>query len=107
MVSWSGGVRKIRTMPRQSCETDWVDPTDAPLANVITDNKIHRCGQVQQGTCGYAEMFSAETVFAHNEIFDLPYSGISTGFTWNHVPTSQRGSRIEFNHIYRCDETAA
>ena len=91
--------------PRRHFETDWQDPADVPLRNRITDNRIYRCGQVQFGAVGYSEMFAAETVCAHNAIYDLPYSGISLGFTWNHAYSAHRGSRVEYNHIYDVMQT--
>ena len=86
--------------PRRFFENDWKNKNDTPTGNIISQNHIHSCGQIQYGTVGYFELFSAETVFSHNRIHNLPYSGINLGFIWNDVPTSQRASRIEFNHIY-------
>ncbi len=87
-------------IPRRFFEEDWDDRSDAPRGNVFVHNNIHRCGQVFFGCVGYQEAFVTDSVLAHNAIYDLPYSGVSTGFTWNDVPTTQRNSRIEFNHIH-------
>jgi len=61
---------------------------------------------------GYTE----GTVVAHNEIHNIPYSGISCGWGWGmtdagggvyvdpvkwSTPTAARNNRIEFNHIHR------
>jgi hypothetical protein len=36
----------------------------------------------------------------HNEIFDLYYTGISCGWSWNYAPTRCIGNVIEYNHVY-------
>lgn len=87
--------------PRRFFENDWPDPEDAPQRNTFSDNYIHECAVVQFGGVGYFELFSQDTVFSHNLIEDLPYSGVSVGFIWFNLPTTQRRSTVEFNEIRR------
>ena len=44
--------------------------------------------------------FSADTRIARNEIYALPYTGISVGYRWNTTPTSQARCVVEHNHIH-------
>jgi hypothetical protein len=71
-------------------------PRDIRVAN----NHIHACGLDYYGAVGVWVGFAQRTVIAHNEVHDLPYSGISVGWQWNPEPTPCRENVIEYNHIY-------
>ena len=81
---------------------DWSSPDFAPVDNEIASNEVTRCGAVQFGAVGVADLFSKGTQIRHNHVWDMPYTGISVGFRWNTSPTSERNGRIEFNHIHDC-----
>lgn len=87
---------------------------------VVKDNQIVNCAITRTGrdytsgigiVCGYTE----GTVIANNEIFDVPYSGVSIGWGWGmtdagggayvdpikwSTPTAAKNNRIEANHIH-------
>lgn len=86
--------------PRKQFENDWKEPEMAPVGIETSHNRIHRCGQIHFGAVGYFEFFCTSSVFAHNEVYDLPYTGLTIGMTWNHLPSTQRDSRVEYNHIH-------
>lgn len=83
-----------------SLDADWKDPMDAPVGNAVERNVIRRCGASSFGAVGIWVGFSADTRLAHNEVYDLPYTGISVGYRWNTTETSQRRCVVEYNHIH-------
>lgn len=83
-----------------SLDADWQDPADAPAGNEIANNRIQRCGATSFGAVGVWVGFSCDTRVAHNEISDLPYTGISIGYRWNTTETTQKRCLVEFNHIH-------
>jgi hypothetical protein len=99
MIGWRGAGR-LKAGAEGSLDADWNDPADAPTGNQVTDCLVRRCGADSRGAVGIYVAFSADTRIAHNEIHDLPYTGISVGYRWNTTPTSQARCVVEFNHIY-------
>jgi len=92
-IGWrSGSVPQI--------DQDWSEPHEVPADNRILDNHVHHCAVDLFGCVGIMEAFARGTHIAHNLVHDLPYTGISVGFTWGDQPTSQRGCLIERNHIH-------
>ena len=81
-------------------DADWKDPDDAPRQNTIAKNTLQRCGAVNHGAVAIYDAFCTETVITRNLVYDMPYTGMSVGFRWNSSETSQRGTRIEGNHVY-------
>ena len=83
--------------------------------NQIVNNVITRTGRDYTSGIGVVAGYTEGTVIAHNEIFDVPYSGISIGWGWGmtdagggvyvdpikwDTPTAAKNNRIEFNHIH-------
>ncbi|MHC4412574.1 MAG: right-handed parallel beta-helix repeat-containing protein, partial [Planctomycetota bacterium] len=98
MTSWRA---KEDRLPRRWFENDWKDPNDAPRDNEISNCFVHDCGTVLFGAHGIFDAFAQNTKISHNLLTDLPYSAISIGFVWNTIePSSQKGARVEYNHIY-------
>ncbi len=87
-------------MPRKQYETDWEDPEMAPVNIKVSHNDIYECGEIHFGAVGYFEYFSTSCEFSHNALHDLPYTAVTIGLTWNDLPTTQRDSTVEYNHIY-------
>ena len=93
-------------------------PTDgAVLADTQVDNNvIRRAGLQYEDSVGIFVGYTANAVIAHNDIADLPYSGISIGWGWGDLdaggnplhtvpwrydtPTTSTNNRIEKNAIY-------
>ena len=83
--------------------------------NHIINNVITRVGQDYASGIGVFAGYTEGTIIAHNEIFNVPYSGISIGWGWGmadadggryvdpvkwNTPTTAKNNRIEFNHIH-------
>ncbi|MBI2438350.1 MAG: right-handed parallel beta-helix repeat-containing protein [Lentisphaerae bacterium] len=83
--------------------------------NRIVHNRIHNIGVEYEGSIGVFAGYTNGTVIADNEIYDLPYSGISVGWGWGEedagggvyvqpfyydTPTPAGNNRIERNHIH-------
>lgn len=75
-------------------------PEQVALANKIEDCTVSECGTQYYGAVGIWCGLTAETVIRNNEIFNLPYSGVSVGWMWSPVPTPCRKNTIENNHIH-------
>ncbi len=76
----------------------------APYPEVPTGNRIENCAIFDCGIMYYSANavwcgIVRDTVIRNNRIWDLPYSGIAVGWSWNDGATSCAGNRIENNHI--------
>ena len=93
------------------------DPRMVVKDNAILNNYIHDVCVDYKGGVGVFAGYTDGTIIAHNEICNLPYSGISVGWGWGHedaggcpphgyhpfdydTPTPAKNNRIEFNHIH-------
>jgi hypothetical protein len=99
MVGWRGK-GTLKKGQEGSLDADWDDPTDAPAANEVTNCHFTKCGAFSHGSVAVFAAFSADTTIAHNEIHDMPYTGVSVGFRWNTTPTTQCRAIVEHNHIH-------
>ncbi|RIK84703.1 MAG: hypothetical protein DCC67_04665 [Planctomycetota bacterium] len=75
---------------------------DSPATERIaaTDCVIEDCGVNYCGAVGVWIGFAAETLIAHNEIRNLPYTGVSVGWRWDDTPSRCRANLIQANHIH-------
>lgn len=86
--------------------------------NRILNNLIENCAVEYKGGLGVFVGYTDATVVAHNEIRNMPYSGISVGWGWGEedagggharyyqpyvydTASAARNNRIEYNHIRR------
>jgi len=93
------------------------DPRTIVKNNTIANNTIHDVGVEYQGGVGVFVGYTEGTIVAHNEVFRLPYSGVSMGWGWGEedagggapnyhqpfrysTPTPAQKNRIEHNHIH-------
>ncbi|WP_328459260.1 hypothetical protein [Streptomyces sp. NBC_00448] len=51
----------------------------------VSDNVIHDVGTDYRSACGITLLFSRHTSITHNEVYDLPYTGITAGVIQGHV----------------------
>ncbi|HKL34452.1 MAG TPA: right-handed parallel beta-helix repeat-containing protein, partial [Tangfeifania sp.] len=58
------------------------------------------CGTQFFGAVGIWCGLTAETTIRNNEIYDLPYTGVSVGWMWSPQPTPCRDNKIGGNHIH-------
>jgi hypothetical protein len=95
------------------------DPRKIVKNNAVVNNDIRDCGVEYWGSVGVFAGYTEGTLIAHNEIRDLPYSGISVGWGWGeedagggnskydqpfkyNTPTPAKNNRVECNHIHGC-----
>jgi hypothetical protein len=91
------------------------DPRKIVKDNSILNCYIHDCCVDYQGGLGIFAGYTQGTRLAHNEICQLPYSGISMGWGWGMEdaggggynqphrysdPTPAKNNRIEYNNIH-------
>lgn len=74
-------------------------------SNTVAGNTIQECGAVYFGAVGIWVGIAADTTVADNEVCNLPYTGISVGWSWNTRPTGCRGNVVEHNHIHHVMQT--
>lgn len=75
-------------------------PEQVALGNKIENCRVTECGSQFFGAVGIWCGLTAETSIIGNEVFNLPYSGISVGWMWSPVATPCRDNIIEGNHIH-------
>jgi hypothetical protein len=76
------------------------DEKPPAIGNVIENCTVERCGQTFYGAVGIWNGMATNTVIRNNEVRDLPYTGISIGWSWGPNPTICRGHQIRNNHIH-------
>lgn len=86
---------------------DWNGPEDSnnpfEIASGfrIENNYIHSVGREYYAATGLSLVYVADTVVAHNEIGDIPYSGMHIGWGWSdYEKTSVENLVIECNYIH-------
>jgi len=75
-------------------------PEQVSTNNKISHSLIEDCGKQFYGAIGIWGGLVSNTIIDHNEIRDLPYTGISIGWMWNPDPTPCRENTINANHIH-------
>ncbi len=69
----------------------------------IEQSKIHDCARDYRSATGVAIGFARNVNIVHNEIYNLPYSGIHCGWGWRSSTDSMiKGIKINYNYIYDC-----
>ncbi len=74
--------------------------SDIVANNRVLNNLIHHCGADYFGAVGIWVGLAQNTYIAHNEVHDLPYSGISIGWRWDDGPTACQGNVVEYNDVH-------
>lgn len=69
--------------------------------NLIKNNYITRIGVINYSAPGIQAYYSQGTQMIHNTIYDVPYSGLCSGWGWNQYPdlVDARDNRINYNKI--------
>lgn len=62
--------------------------------NAVDDNVIYHDGYGYVGASGITMMFTRHTTISHNQIFDLPYDGITSGAWQGHPDVPRNGERV-------------
>lgn len=71
-----------------------------PNGNTIEQSKIYDCGKMFISSVGIGIMQSRDNVISGNEIYNMPYSGISVGWTWGTAENYTTGNKIINNKIH-------
>ncbi len=76
-----------------------------PSGTTVSDCRVHNVGTVHLTGVGIWIGNCGGNRIVHNEVFDIPYTGISCGWTWADVPTASTDNCIEDNYIHHvgCD----
>jgi Ricin-type beta-trefoil lectin domain len=100
-------------------------PSDQRMVNrdiTISDNRIHDLGLEYRGIVSVLATYVTNATMSHNEVYNLPYSGMSLGYGWgandaggsNHyadrglynyqprysTPTTESNNRLDGNYIH-------
>jgi hypothetical protein len=79
------------------------DPSDInliPAHNTIADNWVHNIAVEYTGGVGIFQGYTRYDVIEHNQINDVPYSGISSNWGWGRVPVVEaEGNKITDNLV--------
>lgn len=86
--------------PQFVLEADWSPVSLAPQHNDITNNTIYSTANEMWDAVGIFVAFSGFTNISNNLIYDVPYSGISAGFNWEHDQTSMINTTIQKNYVH-------
>ncbi len=71
-----------------------------PNASIIKNCSIHDGTLIYPGAVGVFIGNAGFVKVLNNHIYNLNYTGISSGWTWNYDPTATIGIQIEGNHIH-------
>lgn len=66
----------------------------------IANNVFSDCGDEDWGCVGIGIGYAREISVEHNEVFNLPYTGISVGWGWTKATNCMRGNFIFANRIH-------
>ena len=69
--------------------------------NTVSNSYIHNVGAEYTGAVGIFVGYTSRTTLIHNELTQLPYTGISVGWGWGREdPTPARANVVQLNHIH-------
>ncbi|MBF0431798.1 MAG: right-handed parallel beta-helix repeat-containing protein [Fibrobacteria bacterium] len=77
-------------------------PADSAYAdsNVIDNNLVTDAAVEYYGSTGIFVGNTKHTTITHNEVRNLPYSGISAGWGWSNQLNAGEGNEIAYNAVY-------
>jgi hypothetical protein len=81
------------------------DPKQAASRHSVLNNYIRGGGEQFFGAVGIWVGIAHDVRIAHNEIHDLPYTGVSLGWMWSPAPTPAENNVVDYNHIHHVMQT--
>ena len=75
------------------------DKREVCARETIANNLVTDCGTEDWGCVGIAAGYIRLAIIEHNEVSDLPYTGISLGWGWNQATNCMRDNWICANRI--------
>jgi hypothetical protein len=67
---------------------------------LIENNLVIECGNEDWGAVGIAAGFVRGVTIRHNEVAQVPYTGISLGWGWTKTANAMRDNRVHANYIH-------
>ncbi|TJZ99404.1 hypothetical protein FCI23_45960 [Actinacidiphila oryziradicis] len=86
------------------------DPNLIDAYNTVTDNYVHAVNAEFLGGVGMFFGYVRDTLISHNEIADLPYTGMSIGWGWGSqdtTPSIDQNNKVTNNYIHDVMQTLA
>jgi hypothetical protein len=76
-------------------------PTESDLVcdNTINNNYIRKAAQEYECCVGIFVGYSEHTIITHNEVRNLPYTGISVGWGWGNRIVAGKNNEISYNLV--------
>jgi hypothetical protein len=71
-----------------------------PSGNTIDNNWVHHVAVDYGGGVGIFQGYATGDTIAHNQVNDVPYSGISSNWGWGRTPTFSSGNKILNNLVF-------
>ena len=68
--------------------------------NMVADNTVEYIGMCHSDSCGILVARTPDVAILHNEIRNVRYTGISTGWSWDDKDTSARNHDVGYNLIH-------
>jgi hypothetical protein len=69
----------------KTVQADQVGTNEILDHTTVSNNVIHDVGTDYRSACGITLLFSRHTTITHNELYNLPYTGITAGIIQGHV----------------------
>ena len=76
------------------------DEREICARETIANNLVTDCGTEDWGCVGIAAGYVRHTAIQHNEVSNLPYTGISLGWGWTRLTTCMSDNVVYANHIH-------
>lgn len=79
------------------------NPTDLgvlPTGNTIANNWVHNIGVDYTGAVGIFQGYTRNDTITHNQVNNVPYSGISSNWGWGRTATKTSGNKITNNLVH-------
>ena len=67
---------------------------------MIVNNTVHDVSTEDWGTLGICCGYVSGCIIAHNEVYDVSYSGINLGWGWTQSVNAMRGNEVYRNYIH-------
>ena len=77
-----------------------VDERNICLRETISNNFISNCANEDWGCVGISAGYARQIKIEHNEISNLPYTGISIGWGWTKMPSALRDNLVFANRVH-------
>ena len=76
------------------------DEREICTRETIANNLVTDCGTEDWGCVGIAAGYVRHTAIQHNEVSNLPYTGISLGWSWTRLTNCMSDNVVYANHIH-------